>query len=169
MLDSKTRGKLPDGITLRQTLKPPVPSPITRIAWTRDGSRLAIPSRLGVVHIWDAQSREFQPDIDSTGATWATAAAWSAKGDLIAIARGDKRVRIWDTIRGHRIRVRKGKRVRLEGTTIAWSDDGRFLAFGQAAGGLTIWDVDRWEKVFDNRGTGEPSYLVLNCVNTFMC
>ena len=159
MHDSKTSSKPPRGLTLRQTLKPAIPSPLTRIAWNRDGSRLALPSRSGAVHIWSAQTNHFQLEIQSSAAAWATAVAWSAKGDLIAINTGDKRIRIWNVIRGNRVRIRNGNRLSLEGTTVDWSTDGNHLAFGQATGGFTVWDADRWVKLFDRVGKGEPSSL----------
>ena len=129
MRDTKTSSELPDGVVLRQTVRPAKQSPLTRIAWARDGSRLALPSRSGTVDIWNAEINRIELEIQSSGATWATAVAWSAKGDLVAVVTGDKRVRLWNVIRGNRVLIRNGRRLSLTGTTIAWSSDGYYLAF----------------------------------------
>lgn len=150
---------LPDGITLSKTVTPPEVSTLSRIAWSRDGKRLALPSRSGSVQIWNAELNVFELSIQSNAAAWATGVAWSPKGDLIGITTGDKRIRLWKTAKGTRVRTRHGARLRLEGTTIAWANGTGLLALGRASGGFEVWNTDRWTKIYERVDDEEPSFL----------
>ena len=143
-------------MVLRRTLKGHR-GEVTRIAWANDGRRLASPSRDGTVRIWDTETGLAFLEIPAAPNLWVTDAAWSPTGKLLATSSGDKRIRIWDVVRGSRVRIRKGRKIRIDGTALAWSPDGGLLAVSDPGGGFSFWETVGWTKV---RSVRQPSEVI---------
>jgi len=120
---------------LRQTLKGFTQKP-SGIAWSPDGSALAVPSG-EQVRVWDARSRTVWK-VGESGPR----VAWSPKGSILACSshasrKGDLRFvdlpsrQVRESSQGHRAHV----------TATAWSRGGRIIACGNSRGEIHLWDV----------------------------
>jgi len=71
------------------------------VAWSPDGSILAVSNDLGSVQLWNAQTGKLLAQLDSlSGTGWANMVTWSPDGKMLASTREDGTVQLWDvTIR----------------------------------------------------------------------
>ena len=106
------------------------------VAWSPDGSRLALGSTEGMVGIWDAASGRELYVLEGL-ASW-TNMAWAPDGARLATANGET-VRIWETASGRELHVLEGHTGLVP--TVAWSPDGLQLASGSDEETIRIWDV----------------------------
>ena len=71
---------------------------VTRLAWSNDGARLAVPSRDGGVRVHDAESGTLLTELEGHAAQ-AMGVAWSPDDRRLASIGGDE-MRVWDVARG---------------------------------------------------------------------
>lgn len=72
---------------------------VTRLAWSNDGTRLAVPSRDGGVRVHDAESGALLAEIEGHAAQ-AMGVAWSPDDRRLASIGGDDQLCVWDVARG---------------------------------------------------------------------
>jgi YD repeat-containing protein len=123
---------------------------VTSIAFSADGRHLVSASEDAVV-VWDTASNTAGTRVPA-GAV--TAVAWSPRGDLIATADRDGRVRLWnaETLReaGAPISAHTGRVF-----SVVFSGDGRTLASAGSDRRLMLWDVSSRRAI----GTSIPGRL----------
>jgi WD40 repeat protein len=111
--------------------------PITAVAWSPDGSRLAAVA--GAVFVWDARTGK-DPLILRGHKVAATVVAWNHDGTRLASTDQARDVKIWDTatwkVAGE-IQLPQGYLV--EGAS--WSPDGIRLALADQGGHIIVWDT----------------------------
>ncbi|MFI0136897.1 WD40 repeat domain-containing protein [Streptomyces luteogriseus] len=120
-----------------------------RIAWSHDGSRIAVLGGDGTVRYRNAGLKETGEPLVLPGTTERpTALALAPDGRHVAVAAGDE-VLVYDTATGLQalptLHSSRGQRI----TRLAWSPDGHFLAgvtspvdSGEAPGPVSLWRVD---------------------------
>ncbi len=107
--------------------------PVTTIAFSPDGGRLASTSRDGTVRVWTIDANEPRLVLASSGAP--SSAAWSEDGRLVAVGTEDGSVRIHDAVSGAVIGspLRLGRAARWVG----FANDGSLLT-SDADGTLSV-------------------------------
>ncbi|KAJ8457781.1 hypothetical protein ONZ45_g18180 [Pleurotus djamor] len=115
---------------------------IYRLAFSRDGSRLAF--RSGPIKVWNSADDAVIELEDSRGSA---SLAWSPSGDRIVSGTWDGDVTIWSADRGKITHTFKPH----NGTTqcLAFRDDGQVLATGSNDSRIRIWRCDTWEKILE--------------------
>jgi WD40 repeat protein len=113
---------------------------ISILAWSPDGSRLAVASRNDfAVRIWEVakQKMVLGPLRHSHEIT---SIAWEPDGQRLATGGADEIVKIWEATTGREICRLRGHRERITG--LAWGPNGR-LASGCGDGSVKIWNSIR--------------------------
>ena len=107
------------------------------MAFSADGSLLAIGTRLGEVTLWNLDDFTHATVREATG-DWARSVAFSPDGRWLAVAMATQEVEMWDVgtrrlagrLRGHTWEV----------NTVAYSPDGSQLASGSRDGTIRFWN-----------------------------
>jgi WD40 repeat protein len=128
------------------------------LAFSPDGSRLAGTGK-GELVVWDTRA-EGEPRIIPTPDVLIQAAAFSPDGHLLAAARGDGRVDVWDATAGtlrHQLPGTSAGSGTAQAPALAFSPDGTLLATGQVGprpdspvpvhNGFAVWSVESGHKV----------------------
>ncbi|HEY5361237.1 MAG TPA: trypsin-like peptidase domain-containing protein [Streptosporangiaceae bacterium] len=113
----------------------PTGGPVTAVAFSPDGNRLATCGTDNRIRIWDAANGEQLREVRHDGAV--TAVAFSPDGDRLATGSQDGSARIWDGSGGRLLEVHHVGAV----TAVAFSPDGNRLATGGQDGSARIWPV----------------------------
>jgi WD40 repeat protein len=136
--------------------------PTWRVAWSRDGRRLATASWDRTVRVWSADTGELIRTIPA--GVGGHAVAFSPDGARVAIGTIDGKVQVWDAATGD-TPVREFERDTPYLTyAVAWSPDGRWVAAGGYTPGVYVWDADTGRRVatlgartfFDRLRAGDP-------------
>ncbi|KAJ8496920.1 hypothetical protein ONZ45_g12245 [Pleurotus djamor] len=117
---------------------------IFRLAFSRDGSRLAFKVTDTVVKVWTLADDTVIELEDSQGSS---SLAWSPSGDQIVSGTYNGRVRIWSADRGKITHTFKAHDDWIQ--CLAFRDDGQVLATGGEDHNLRIWRCDTWEKILE--------------------
>jgi len=119
--------------------------PVTSVAWSPDGLRLA--SIDDSARVWDIRSRaEFRV----IQARWMRSAAWSPDGSRLAAADGDNTARVWDVQSGDEVFSLQGHTSTV--TSVAWSRNGLRLATGGRDRTARVWDAQSGAQVLILKG-----------------
>lgn len=140
---AEPESEIPEGFTLRHTLRGHQ-SEIFRIAWSRDGTRLASPSHDNSTRIWDADTGNLLQEL-AEGPECAWSVTWSPDGATLASGTSGS-VSLWDAASGSRVEIKKsGPGAR----DVAWSPDEETLAFGTVDNTLELWTPDerKWRNL----------------------
>src|SRR5262249_33429492 len=71
-----------------------------------------------------------------------TALALTTRGDLLASAGNEHKVRLWDVRAGKQVTDFKGHQAAI--TCLVFAADGKQLASGSEDGTVFVWDVSKW-------------------------
>ena len=144
---------------------------IDDIAYSPDGTRLAVASNIGI-WIYDAQTGEelnlftghgqeqgsFPPGGNGVSGVYSVlSVSFSPDGQTLASAGIDKTIRLWDVRTGDTLRTLTGHT--KEVNSVAFSPDGKTLASGSSDSTTRLWDVRIGDTILilrEHRG-GVPS------------
>ena len=118
-------------------------NPINTVAFSQDGSTLAIGDRNGKIQLWDTTTSSQQADLEGHGAgndSEILALAFSPDGKMLASGSEDKTVRLWDTQNHTKLGTLRGHTGWV--TAVAFSEDGNTFASGDASKTIKLWDLD---------------------------
>jgi WD40 repeat protein/class 3 adenylate cyclase len=136
-------------------------SPITRMAFSPDGTRLAGAGSSGrgdprgnrTVPIWDVNTGKLVMTLIGHAGD-VPAVAFSPDGRRLVTSSYDRTVRVWDAATGEEQRVLN---VSDAAFGLGFSPDGRYLVAGFEDGDLTVWDATTLERLGELRG--HTSYI----------
>ena len=120
---------------------------INTVAFSQDGSTLAIGDRNGKIQLWDTTTSSQQADLDGHGGgkdSEILALAFSPDGKILASGSEDKTVRLWDTQNHTKLGTLTGHTGWV--TAVAFSEDGNTVASGDASKTIKLWDLDTQEE-----------------------
>jgi WD40 repeat protein len=124
-------------------------SPAGCAAWNTDGTRLAIASDDGCVHLWDPNVEADGPEVAGVKHDgWVTDLAWNHTGEWLASAGNDGEAYIWDPSDSHwpQITLHHDEMV----TAVAWNHDSTRIATAvRADDWVRLWDIDDTEQPYD--------------------
>ncbi|HEV2583936.1 MAG TPA: WD40 repeat domain-containing protein [Ktedonobacteraceae bacterium] len=124
-------------------------APITALAWSPDGKRIASASLDKTVLVYDVANQKnllvYRGHTDAV-----TAVAWSPDGKYIASASADKTVQIWDAASGKRVLTLSGHTGTV--TAVAWSPDSRRVVSSSEDGTVRTWDAVHGKLLLTYRG-----------------
>ena len=131
-----------DRIELLQTLGP-IASRVTDLAFSPDGTRLAVAGGAGTVHLWDLSSGSETSlfHVHNTG-SWGV--LFSPNGELLAAVGGDV-LKVWEIESGGELHTLTGHGEFLLGA--AFSPDGALLATAGTDHAIKIWDMATGEEL----------------------
>ena len=118
-------------------------NPINIVAFSQDGSTLAIGDRNGRIQLWDTTTSSQQGDLKGHGGgrdSEILALAFSPDGQILASGSEDKTVRLWDTQNHTKLGTLRGHTGWV--TAVAFSEDGNTVASGDASKIIKLWDLD---------------------------
>ncbi len=108
--------------------------PITSVAWSPDGTRLASASRDHSVRLWLGEA-PLRVLVGHTAAV--EKLAWSPDGATLASVSEDETLRLWRVGSGVEL-----QRIAVDpGASLLWSRDGRHLAVHGSGGEIRLWEV----------------------------
>jgi len=124
--------------------------PISSVAWSPDGSRIASGSRDRTVQVWDAS--DGRNAIIYTGHNASIGCmAWSPDGSRIASGSSDQTVQVWDASDGSLVFTFRGH-FRYSVNHIAWSPDSSRIASVAGDGAMHVWDAADGRNAFTCAG-----------------
>jgi WD40 repeat protein/tRNA A-37 threonylcarbamoyl transferase component Bud32 len=115
-------------------------SPVSDIAWSPDGSLIAMASQNGLGTVWDIDNGEKRFSLIGHAGSMQSI-TWSPDGNRLATAAFDSTLRTWSAETGSVIQRAND----LTGGTVAlaWSPRGDLLATGSIDGTVRLWDPNQ--------------------------
>jgi serine/threonine protein kinase len=114
------------------------PDPVSSIAFSPDGRRLASGSFDYRIKLWNVASGEKIRTL-SGHTNFVRSVAFSPDGRTLASASDDHSIKLWDVASGNEIRTLQGHTGGV--LSVAFSPDGRLLASGSSDESIKLWDV----------------------------
>ncbi len=110
---------------------------ISALAWSKDGSRLAVGGELGALLVYDSATQRERRLPGHTGTVLGLALA--EQGRYLASTGADRTLRFWDTLNGTQVETPMVMGDVM--ATLAWSDDRRFMALGGKDKSFRVLDL----------------------------
>jgi len=143
------------------------PAPVRRVAFNRDGRRLATACEDGLVRIWDARTGSLLRSLEGH-TRQVLCVAFSPDASRIASGSLDHTVRVWDAVEGRGILKYSGHTSQLSVEALAFSPDGSRVASiggdsglhvpGQPlrppSGELKVWDASTGHDLWTAKAEG---------------
>ena len=144
----------PGSFTIRnEDKKPDEDHRVNRVAFSKDGLRMATASWDGAAGIWDAKTGAPLRKLEHGGPVWGV--AFSPKADRIVTGSWDTTVRLWSTTTG----VEEKKWVlKSPVQCVAYSHDGKLVAAGGWDGSIKVWDVESGREAYPIKGHYLPIF-----------
>ncbi len=129
----------------------PFPDPLTAVALSPDGKRLAVGSTVGPVLQVDLDKPRHMRIMTGHGHTAEVrCVAYSPESGMLASAGVDGTIKLWDAALARELRTLRGHTNVV--LCLAFAPDGKTLVSGDADGNLRVWDT----KTGDQRGVLAP-------------
>jgi WD40 repeat protein len=138
--------ELPPGVKLLRTLRGSS-GEIRRIAWSPDGTMLAVPS-INIVHVWDTRTGNLVHALKGHKDI-VYCVAWSPDGTVIATGSGDRIIRLWEAATGNVLGAWRMHRGWVN--ALAWSPS-KLLASGAEDGGVLVWNTETGDLKYSFKG-----------------
>lgn len=114
----------------------------TDLAFSPDGSRVAVGDTMRQLHFWDATIGT-ETLIQTGHSTAVTSVAYSPDGKRLASASSDRTIKLWDTATLEETLMLKGTIDQI--VSVAFSSDGQRLAAANRDGTVIRWDAKPWD------------------------
>ncbi|MBN1139999.1 MAG: caspase family protein [Anaerolineae bacterium] len=137
--DSSVLSIWPEQHTLRLSLGAgALVSPVRSLAFSPDGSVLAIGSAAGTVKLWNLhEGAKIEPLAGHSRVV--SSVAFSPGGQVAASGSHDHTLKLWDVATCQELSTLKGHRREVE--SVAFSSDGQFVVSGSDDGTIRIWNT----------------------------
>ncbi|HET6643929.1 MAG TPA: WD40 repeat domain-containing protein, partial [Fimbriimonadales bacterium] len=113
--------------------------PLFSLAYSRDGSRIAVGNNRYEIDVYDAATGSLLHRL--FGHNWFSfGLAYSPDGKYLASASGDQTIKLWDATTGELVRTLTGHTFFVDG--VAWSPDSRILASASWDGTVRFWNPE---------------------------
>jgi eukaryotic-like serine/threonine-protein kinase len=111
--------------------------PVSAVAYSPDGKRLASGDVDGAVRVWDAVEGKLEKTLPGLAAT-VTSLAFHPDNQRLAAGAQDGTIRVWDVTAGKELFTRDPRGGEV--AAVAFSPDNRGLAAGLENGAVVLWD-----------------------------
>jgi WD40 repeat protein len=114
-------------------------SPISTLAFSRNGTRLAAGGGSSYIYVWNAQTAQLVRRLPAqSNGLERTLLCFSPDGKALAVANSAASIKLWDLQSGRLLRdIASG----MTATALTFAPDGKHLAAGGSEGTVKIWDV----------------------------
>ena len=109
---------------------------VLAVAFSPDGTRLAIADNEGMIYVWQVANSELELTLEGH-TDWIWSIAWSPDGNILASGSQDCSILLWDTTTGQCLRTLSGHSNFIQ--TVTWSPDGNILASGSQDRTVRLW------------------------------
>lgn len=120
---------------------------VRSLAWSPDGSKLAVGSADHTITIWEVKSAKLLTTITKHSAS-VRELAWSPDGTMLASGGQDGAIYLWNPLTGEPIEEIAKENEQDALGFLDWSPDGFFLAYTGSQGNIMGWDINRRQKTF---------------------
>jgi WD40 repeat protein len=125
---------------------------LSALAWSPDGTRLAVASSDATVGVWDVEACACR--FTYTGhSREVTAVAWSPGGERLASASSDGTVQVWDAANGQTLITYSGHKEDV--FAAGWSPDGSKIASAGADQTVQVWEAATGQVLAAYAGYGD--------------
>jgi WD40 repeat protein len=125
--------------------------PVSALAFTADGTRLASAGEERLIHLWDVAQGSHAGVLEGH-TDRIPALTWHPDGQRLFSAGWDTTARVWDTVRCEPIILLNSHAGQVD--ALAVSPDGRLLACADSANAVHVWDADKYRTLCVLRDQG---------------
>ncbi|KAG4428234.1 hypothetical protein IFR05_016284, partial [Cadophora sp. M221] len=118
--------------------------PVSAVAFSPDGQRIASGSSDMTIKLWDATTGDLIKTL-AGHSDWVRAVAFSPDGQRIASGSDDKTIKLWDATTGDLMKTLAGHSDWV--SAVAFSPDGQRIASGSDDKTIKLWDVTKSLKI----------------------
>lgn len=116
---------------------------IHRIAWSKDGKKIASPSRDRTIIIWNCKKKKLDKILKGHS-DWLNCVAWSPDGKFLVAGDESGKIWVWNLKKEILIQILKGHKGRIE--CIDWAPNGEIVGSASSDRSIIFWSVKDWTK-----------------------